>query len=153
MALALRPHQQEALTAITGAFAKGERRVTAVSACGTGKTLTAVATARHIAPTGRVLVAVPTLELLTQTIGRWREGGRAGLMVGLSSLSQTASGLPRRTARMVKRPADLADILADQDGSATVFVTYGSLPGLQQASGCPHRVHRPRRWAAAADSR
>ncbi|MFB7655047.1 MULTISPECIES: Helicase associated domain protein [unclassified Streptomyces] len=133
MALALRPHQQEALTAITGAFAKGERRVTAVSACGTGKTLTAVATARHIAPTGRVLVAVPTLELLTQTIGRWREGGRAGLMVGLSSLSQTASGLPRRTARMVKRPADLADILADQDGSATVFVTYGSLPGLQQA--------------------
>ncbi|MFC9679431.1 Helicase associated domain protein [Streptomyces sp. NPDC056948] len=134
MSLALRPHQQEALAAITGAFARGERRVTAVSACGTGKTLTAVATARHTAPAGRVLVAVPTLELLTQTIRRWREGGRAGLMVGLSSMSQTRSGLPRRTARMVKRPADLASIVAEHDGQpATVFVTYASLPGLQQA--------------------
>ncbi|MEV6948233.1 Helicase associated domain protein [Streptomyces sp. NPDC051172] len=133
MSLALRPHQQEALAAITGAFARGERRVTAVSACGTGKTLTAAATARHIAADGRVLVAVPTLELLTQTIGRWREGGRAGLMVGLSSMSQTRSGLPRRTARMVKRPADLTRIVAEQDGPATVFVTYASLQGLQDA--------------------
>ncbi|SOE19065.1 DEAD/DEAH box helicase family protein [Streptomyces sp. OK228] len=133
MSLALRPHQQEALAAITGAYARGERRVTAVSACGTGKTLTAVATARHIAADGRVLVAVPTLELLTQTIRRWREGGRTGLMVGLSSMSQPRSGLPRRTARMVKRPADLTRIVAEQDGPTTVFVTYASLPGLQQA--------------------
>ncbi|MEU9136909.1 Helicase associated domain protein [Streptomyces sp. NPDC048404] len=133
MSLALRPHQQEALVAITGAFASGERRVTAVSACGTGKTLTAVATACHIAPNGRVLVVVPTLELLTQTIRRWREGGRAGLMVGLSSMGQTPSGLPRRTARMVKRPADLAGIVTEQDGPTTVFVTYASLQGLQDA--------------------
>ncbi len=95
MSLALRPaHQQEALAAITGAYARGERRVTAVSACGTGKTLAAVATARHIAAAGRVLVAVPALELLTQTIRRWREGGRAGLMVGLSSMSQPAAVCP-----------------------------------------------------------
>ncbi|WP_430379291.1 Helicase associated domain protein [Streptomyces sp. B1-3] len=133
MSLALRPHQQEALAAITGAFEQGERRVTAVSACGTGKTLTAVATARHTVPNGRVLVAVPTLELLTQTIRRWSEGGRAGLMVGLSSLSQTRSGLPRRMAHMVKRPTDLAGVIAEQDGPTTVFVTYASLQGLQDA--------------------
>ncbi|MGQ4374796.1 Helicase associated domain protein [Streptomyces sp. SAS_267] len=133
MSLALRPHQQEALAAITGAFARGEHRVTAVSACGTGKTLTAVATARHIAPNGRVLVVVPTLELLTQTIRRWREGGCAGLMVGLSSMGQTRSGLTRRTARMVKRSADLAGIVAEEDGPTTVFVTYASLQGLQDA--------------------
>ncbi|MGW0651677.1 Helicase associated domain protein [Streptomyces phaeochromogenes] len=143
MSLPLRPHQQEALAAITGAFARGERRVTAVSACGTGKTLTAVATARHIAQNGRVLVAVPTLELLTQTIQRWREGGRAGLMVGLSSMGQTRSGLPRGTARMVKRPADLVSVVAEQDGlPTTVFVTYASLPGLQQA----HRNRQLPAW-------
>lgn len=141
--LALRPHQQEALAAITGAFAQGERRVSAVSACGTGKTLTAVASARHLVPNGRVLVAVPTLELLTQTIRRWREGGRAGLMAGLSSMSQTRSGLPRRTAHMIKRPADLARVVAEHDGRpTTLFVTYASLPALQQA----HEHHQLPAW-------
>ncbi|OIJ63253.1 DEAD/DEAH box helicase [Streptomyces mangrovisoli] len=139
----LRPHQQEALAAITGAFARGERRATAVSACGTGKTLIAVAGAGRLAPAGRVLVAVPTLELLTQTIRRWREGGRDGVMAGLSSMSQTRSGLPRRTAHMVKRPADLARLVADQDGQpVTVFVTYASLPGLQEA----HSQHQLPAW-------
>ncbi|MEU0786822.1 Helicase associated domain protein [Streptomyces sp. NPDC006173] len=141
--LVLHPHQQEAVTAVTGALAHTERRVTAVSACGTGKTLIAVATACHLAPRGRVLVAVPTLELLTQTVRRWREGGRTGFMVGLSSMSQKSSGLPRHMARLVKRPADLARLVAEQDGlPTTVFVTYASLDAVKQA----HILHQLPAW-------
>ncbi|MFF2780895.1 DEAD/DEAH box helicase family protein [Streptomyces sp. NPDC058052] len=72
----LRPHQTEAADAALAAFASGERRATMVSACGTGKTLTAAHIADQTARDGHVLVVVPTLQLLVQTIQRWRQ--RAG---------------------------------------------------------------------------
>ncbi|WP_436996291.1 DEAD/DEAH box helicase family protein [Streptomyces sp. enrichment culture] len=59
----LRPHQKDAFKALTDAFAAGEERGTIVSACGTGKTHTAIAAAHHLAADGAVLVAVPTLDL------------------------------------------------------------------------------------------
>ncbi|MFI1436724.1 DEAD/DEAH box helicase family protein [Streptomyces lydicus] len=46
-----------------GAVGPG-RRATIVSACGTGKTLMGAHTARQVARSGRVLVLVPTLDLL-----------------------------------------------------------------------------------------
>lgn len=68
--LSLRPHQKNALKALTDAFTAGEERVTVISACGTGKTHTAIAAAHHLAADGAVLVVVPTLDLVTQTIER-----------------------------------------------------------------------------------
>ncbi|WP_159062983.1 DEAD/DEAH box helicase family protein [Streptomyces scabiei] len=44
----LRPHQKEALKALTDAFAAGEERVTVVSACGTGKTLCTTLADTHL---------------------------------------------------------------------------------------------------------
>lgn len=129
----LRPHQREAVEAITGAFTRGERRATMVSACGTGKTFTAAETARRLAPSGTVLVAVPTLALLTQTIQRWRQAGRTGLALGVSSLDQRRSGLAASEAISTNDPARIAHEMSATPGPATVFVTYGSLHLIRQA--------------------
>ncbi|MFD7817659.1 Helicase associated domain protein [Streptomyces sp. NPDC059785] len=126
--LALRPHQTEAVEAVVDAVAAGEQRVTVVSACGTGKTLTAAVTAHRLAPQGAVLVAVPTLALLTQTVQRWRQAGRAGPMLGVSSLTQHRSGLSTREATMTDDGDTIADVLHEARGPVTVFVTYASLP-------------------------
>jgi predicted helicase len=73
------PHQQEALNAILPTLKK-QSRATAVMACGTGKTLVALWVAECCtnvgaasAPrTGRnILVLVPSLALLRQTLHEW----------------------------------------------------------------------------------
>nr|PPQ62045.1 helicase [Streptomyces sp. QL37] len=125
--LALRPHQIEAVDAVVNAVAAGERRVTMISACGTGKTLTAASIVHRLAPHGAVLVAVPTLALLTQTIERWREAGRTGTVLGVSSLSQRRSGLTPEQALMTNDPGRVAKLLTAARGPVTVFVTYDSL--------------------------
>jgi len=63
------PHQIEALGKILSAFEKCER-VTTVMACGTGKTLVALWTAERMGCT-RILVLVPALALLRQTLHEW----------------------------------------------------------------------------------
>ncbi|NBM19106.1 DEAD/DEAH box helicase [Streptomyces sp. GC420] len=129
---ALRPHQREAVEAVMNAVVAGERRVTVVSACGTGKTLTAAATVHRLAPEGIALVAVPTLALLTQTIQRWRQAGRTGLAVGVSSLTQRRSGLDPAQALMTNDPDRIAALLSEARGPVTVFVTYSSLPVIRR---------------------
>ncbi|MFB4427073.1 Helicase associated domain protein [Streptomyces sp. QL37] len=123
----MRPHQIEAVDAVVNAVAAGERRVTMISACGTGKTLTAASIVHRLAPHGAVLVAVPTLALLTQTIERWREAGRTGTVLGVSSLSQRRSGLTPEQALMTNDPGRVAKLLTAARGPVTVFVTYDSL--------------------------
>ncbi|MDH6137886.1 superfamily II DNA or RNA helicase, partial [Kitasatospora sp. MAA4] len=52
-------------------------RATVVAATGSGKTLIAAGCARRLAARGRVLVLVPTIELLEQTVQSWStKGGR-----------------------------------------------------------------------------
>jgi superfamily II DNA or RNA helicase len=63
------PHQQEALDAIVPAL-KTEDRVSAIMACGTGKTLTALWTTEQLGPS-QVLVLLPSLALLRQTLHEW----------------------------------------------------------------------------------
>nr|WP_237539556.1 DEAD/DEAH box helicase family protein [Streptomyces sp. SID4951] len=53
-------------------------RASVVAACGTGKTLIAARTASRLAARGRVLVLVPTLDLLSQTVRSWHAAGRKG---------------------------------------------------------------------------
>ncbi|MET8646457.1 Helicase associated domain protein [Streptomyces sp. NPDC004675] len=126
----LLPHQEDALQALVSAFAMGERRATVVSACGTGKTHIAIAAAEHLADRGSVLVAVPTLELLTQTIQRWRQAGRTGPMVSVSTLTQTA-GHRQSLAVRIRTPRQLADF-GTRPGPLTVFATYASLSRISQ---------------------
>jgi predicted helicase len=63
------PHQQEALDAIVPAL-KSEDRISAIMACGTGKTLTALWTTEQLGAS-KVLVLLPSLALLRQTLHEW----------------------------------------------------------------------------------
>jgi len=62
-------HQTEALAAIVPAFADHDR-VSAIMACGTGKTLVALWVVERMQPS-RVLVLVPSLALLRQILHEW----------------------------------------------------------------------------------
>jgi predicted helicase len=64
-----RPHQSEALEAILAGLEEHDR-VTAVMACGTGKTLVSLWLAERIGAK-RVLVLVPSLALVRQTLHEW----------------------------------------------------------------------------------
>lgn len=64
-----RPYQQEAIQKLTEAL-KNRPRATAVMACGTGKTLVALWVAEALEPK-TVLVLVPSLALLSQTLPDW----------------------------------------------------------------------------------
>jgi superfamily II DNA or RNA helicase len=63
------PHQQEALAAIVPTLQK-ESRATAIMACGTGKTLVTLWTMEKLVA-GKVLVLLPSLALLRQTLHEW----------------------------------------------------------------------------------
>lgn len=128
----LREHQVAALAAIQAAAAAGEKRMTVVSACGTGKTLVAQQAAQWLAPQGTVLVLMPTKALVTQTVRRWREAGRAGLALGVCSLSQTESGLALAEAVLCSSPRAITRA-ARMTGPVTVFSTYGSLHHVRDA--------------------
>ncbi|MEU7851966.1 Helicase associated domain protein [Micromonospora parva] len=129
----LRAHQAEAVDAAVralgnAAFPGMGLRATIVSACGTGKTLMGAHTALRVARSGRVLVLVPTLDLLVQTVAAWREAGRAGAMAAVCSL-RTDAGLD---AAGVRCTTDARQLLAwaGGRGRVTVFATYASLPVL-----------------------
>ena len=64
-----KPHQTEALEAILAALEKHDR-VTAVMACGTGKTLVSLWLAER-RKAKRILVLVPSLMLIRQTLHAW----------------------------------------------------------------------------------
>ncbi|MFC8929763.1 Helicase associated domain protein [Streptomyces albidoflavus] len=132
----LRAHQAEAVDAAVRTLgtvppAGAGLRATIVSACGTGKTFMGAHTALRVARTGRVLVLVPTLDLLTQTVAAWREAGRAGVMAAVCSL-RTDAELDAAGVRCTTDPRELLR-WADGAGRVTVFATYASLPVLTEA--------------------
>ncbi|WP_333741263.1 DEAD/DEAH box helicase [Streptomyces sp. IBSBF 2806] len=134
----LRPHQREATDAVVraltlppGTHAPGQGlRTQVIMATGSGKTLVAARSAEELWA-GRVLVLVPSLDLLAQTEAAWREGGRSGPMIGVSSLRGEEVSFPNTTDvdELVTwvRPFD----------KVTVFATYASL-GL----GTLERAHQ-----------
>ncbi|MBB4890370.1 superfamily II DNA or RNA helicase [Streptomyces netropsis] len=99
-------------------------------ATGSGKTRVAARSAEKLR-TGRVLVLVPSLDLLTQTEAAWREGGRTGPMIGVSSLRGEDVSFPNTTD-----VEELVDWVRPFD-KVTVFATYASL-GL----GTLERAHQ-----------
>ncbi|MBZ6211580.1 Helicase associated domain protein [Streptomyces olivaceus] len=99
-------------------------RGTIVSATGSGKTIMAAACALECFPAGRVLVTVPTLDLLVQTAEAWRAVGHRAAMVAVCSLESdpVLDGLGVRTTT---NPIQLA--LWAGSGPVVVFATYASL--------------------------
>lgn len=138
-------------------------RTQVIAATGSGKTLIGVESAARLSAR-RVLVLVPTLDLLMQMAGAWRRGGRRWAMVGVCSLRpEESEGVPCTTD-----PGELVTWTSGPE-SVTVFATYASVGQgvLQRAheGGLPvwdlmvvdeaHRVSGDagRPWAAVHDQR
>ncbi|MFE7712486.1 Helicase associated domain protein [Streptomyces sp. NPDC057486] len=136
--IALRPHQVEAVDAVVRGLdiPPGKRiprnglRATVVAACGTGKTFIAAHSALRLARNGRVLVLLPTLDLLTQTVREWRSAGHTGPAVAVCSLDDDPH-LWDLDVRSTTSPPQLA--LWHGRGPVTVYATYASLPVLAEA--------------------
>ncbi|MEU3148581.1 Helicase associated domain protein [Streptomyces sp. NPDC006999] len=99
-------------------------RGTIVSATGSGKTITAAACALEYFPGGRILVTVPTLDLLAQTAEAWRRVGHRAPMVAVCSLEKDEV-LERLGVRTTTNAIQLA--LWAGSGPVVVFATYASL--------------------------
>jgi superfamily II DNA or RNA helicase len=95
-----------------------------VSATGSGKTITAAAGALECFREGRILVTVPTLDLLVQTAQAWRLVGHRSPMVGVCSLENDPV-LNDLGVRTTTNPIQLA--LWAGAGPVVVFATYASL--------------------------
>ncbi|MFJ2864133.1 Helicase associated domain protein [Kitasatospora sp. NPDC087314] len=114
-------------------------RATIVAATGSGKTLIAAGCARRVAARGRVLVLVPTIELLEQTAESWStKGGRRGLTVAACSREETlesAEAGGRVHAQVTTKAARIADLVAEEKAGepVTVYATYASLERIVQA--------------------
>ncbi|MFJ2058151.1 Helicase associated domain protein [Streptomyces sp. NPDC087908] len=99
-------------------------RGTIVSATGSGKTITAAACALESFADGRILVTVPTLDLLAQTAEAWRAVGHRAPMVAVCSLENDAV-LGSLGVRTTTNPIQLA--LWTGAGPVVVLATYASL--------------------------
>ncbi|MGW7622496.1 Helicase associated domain protein [Streptomyces antimycoticus] len=99
-------------------------RGTIVSATGSGKTITAAACALECFRDGRILVTVPTLDLLAQTAQAWRLVGHRAPMVAVCSLENDPV-LNELRVRTTTNPIRLA--LWAGSGPVVVFATYASL--------------------------
>ncbi|WP_369395529.1 DEAD/DEAH box helicase family protein (plasmid) [Streptomyces sp. CG1] len=139
----LRPHQREAVAATTATL-RDHARASVIAACGTGKTLIAARTTARIAPSGRVLVLLPTLDLLSQTIRAWRAAGRKGTAIAVCSARQALDHEPLGSdVPLTTDPAELTALAASaHTGRVTAYATYASLPAVVAA----HRDHHLPPW-------
>ncbi|RKT02173.1 helicase-like protein [Streptomyces sp. 3211.6] len=109
---------------------KAGLRATVVAACGTGKTFMAAAAALKLARGGRVLVLVPTLDLLTQTVREWQAVGHTGPAVAVCSLEDN----PELWAGQVRSTTSAPQLgLWHSRGPVTVYAAYASLPVITEA--------------------
>ncbi|MFJ6661664.1 Helicase associated domain protein [Streptomyces sp. NPDC091377] len=107
-------------------------RGTIVSATGSGKTIMAAASALECFPDGRILVTVPTLDLLVQTAQAWRAVGHLSPMVAVCSLENDPV-LNELGVRTTTNPIQLA--LWAARGPVIVFATYASLVDREDFEG------------------
>ncbi|MFF4291512.1 Helicase associated domain protein [Streptomyces sp. NPDC001633] len=137
MAVKLRDHQIEAVAAIVrgldippGGIPWNGLRGQVHAACGTGKTIIAAASAKRIVPKGRILVVVPTLDLLAQTVKAWSGvGHKAPAVMVCSPLDDPE--LWHLGVRSTTNPVQLA--LWHKEGPVTIYATYASLGVLTEA--------------------
>ena len=143
-----RPHQQEAINSALAHLKAPGARDKLLMACGTGKTLVGLRVAEGIAGAGgQVLVLVPSLALLSQTLRAWLDDACLPIRA-FAVCSDNQTGRPRRnnadTADMdvldLAYPATTdAAVLAAQatpaapEAMTVVFATYQSSEVMGQA--------------------
>ena len=159
----LRPYQKEAMQKVCKAFDAGDERGRLIMACGTGKTLVGLRIAeKQVQQGGRVLVLMPSLSLLSQTLHEWvADSSRALHTLAVCSDSQVH--LRKKEDRdkedispvdMVIPPTTDSDRLADAlrashlgNGSrkplTVVFATYQSLKVIEKAQRHNLQSHHP----------
>ncbi|MFE5618288.1 Helicase associated domain protein [Streptomyces sp. NPDC056524] len=127
-------------------------RGTIVSATGSGKTIMAAASALECFPGGRILVTVPTLDLLAQTAQAWRLVGHRAPMIAVCSLENDPV-LNELGVRTTTNPIQLA--LWAGKGPVVVFATYASLVDREDfdASEGQRKVRGPLEAALAGGER
>ncbi|MCP9994167.1 Helicase associated domain protein [Streptomyces albogriseolus] len=127
-------------------------RGTIVSATGSGKTITAAACALESFADGRILVMVPTLDLLVQTAQAWRLVGHRAPMVAVCSLENDPV-LTELGVRTTTNGIQLA--LWAGSGPVVVFATYASLVDREDidALGGQRKVRGPLEAALAGGER
>jgi superfamily II DNA or RNA helicase len=132
-----RPHQRKAVTAMVKGFRAAERGQL-VMACGTGKTLAACFLAEKLRAR-RVLVLVPSLSLLAQTLREWASTAEFGYLAVCSDetiagedavvASTSELGIPVTTD-----PAAITAFLRRRGQEMrVVFATYQSSPRIAEA--------------------
>jgi superfamily II DNA or RNA helicase len=134
-----RPHQKDAIRDVLKGFGTSDRGQL-IMACGTGKTLTGLFITEKL-EAQRILVLLPSLSLLKQTLNEWR----ANCSVEFASLpvcsDETVSsaddeaiahtsdlGVPVTTD-----PTMIAEFLRRKSGPLVVFSTYQSSPQIAAA--------------------
>ncbi|AWW42145.1 DEAD/DEAH box helicase [Streptomyces cadmiisoli] len=131
----LRPDQQHAINNAVRHLKNPGSRGHIVSACGTGKTLTALRTAEALNAT-HLLIAVPSLDLLGQWAAAARADGRREPLMAVSSVDAGKHPLLAAAGAVsTGSPEYLAYWLAQRTKRrerATVFVTLDSLPRIEE---------------------
>lgn len=141
----LRPHQRDAVDALTGALAGGGR-AQVVMAMGTGKTLVGRAAAERLLPGGGIAaVLVPSLALVSQTLRAWRETGVTDVLAVCSAgdpgdagaRAEDTTGDDLGTAVTTGPEAIAAWLAADdaESGIRLLLATYHSVPRVADAYG------------------
>lgn len=141
-----RPHQHQAIDAVFDGFGAGNERGKLIMACGTGKTFTALKIAERTAiengGTARILFAVPSISLLSQTLREWT--GQTELdMRAFAVCSDTRVSRAAEDISVVDVAipvtTDGATLAAHMEhrkrskGLTVVFTTYQSLPAVFDA--------------------
>ena len=131
------PHQRKALRDIVP-FAKKFRRLTVIMPCGTGKTMVQLWTAEALKPK-TVLVLLPSLALLRQTLHEWMAETRGKRTNVLCVCSDQTVGRPSEDEIQISpeelgypvtsNSAEIAAFLSKKaQGVKLVFSTYHSSP-------------------------
>ncbi|QQG95896.1 DEAD/DEAH box helicase [Mycobacteroides chelonae] len=141
-----RQHQATAIEKVFDGFAKGNDRGKLIMACGTGKTFTALKIAERAAAenggNARILFAVPSISLLSQTLREWTAQTqldlRAFAVCSDTKVSRAAEDINTYDVA-IPVTTNAAKLHAEMEhrkrakGLTVVFTTYQSLPVIADA--------------------
>ncbi|WP_313502386.1 DEAD/DEAH box helicase [Corynebacterium variabile] len=148
----LRPHQTEAVDAVFRGWGDGTTDTTTdrgklIMACGTGKTFTSLKIAERLAQDldgkARILFAVPSISLLSQTLREWN----AQTALDMRSFAVCSDNKVSRAAEDMSTEDVIIPVTTDgrvlaeklsghrrrAKGLTVVFTTYQSLPAIHEA--------------------